>query len=105
MREFEAVVAADPLRTSVWGHLALLHGMDGDVEAVRRTIAAALDADPRRRVQFRLAAAEAYLRAGDKRRAIAAYRDCRWYDTGDLAAIYVRLAQLEREVEAEGARP
>jgi hypothetical protein len=105
MREFEAVVAADPLRTSVWGHLALLHGMDGDVEAVRRTIAAALDADPRRRVQFRLAEAEAYLRAGDKRRAIAAYRDCRWYDTGDLAAIYVRLAQLEREVEAEGARP
>jgi len=105
MREFEAVLAADPLRTSVWGHLALLQGMDGDVDAVRRTIAAALDADPRRRVQFRLAEAEAYLRAGDKRRAIAAYRDCRWYDTGDLAAIYVRLAQLEREVEAEGAQP
>jgi hypothetical protein len=72
---------------------------------VRRTIAAALDVEPRRRVQLRLAEAEAYLRAGDKRRAIGAYRDLSWYDTGDLAAVRERLAQLEREVEAEGARP
>ena len=97
IRELEAVVAADPLRTSVWGHLALLHGLDGDVEAVRTTIAAALRADPRSRVSLRLAEAEAYLKAGDKRRAIGAYRDLRWYDTGDLAGFRERLAELERE--------
>jgi hypothetical protein len=104
-RELEAVLAADPLRTAVWGHLALVYGIAGDVDAVRRTIAAALDVEPRRRVQLRLAEADAYLRAGDKRRAIGAYRDLRWYDTGDLAAVRERLAQLEREVEAAGARP
>ncbi len=104
IRELEAVVAADPLRTSVWGHLAVLRGLDGDLDAVQRTIAAALDVEPRRRVQLRLAEADAYLRAGDKRRAIGAYRDLRWYDTGDLAAVRERLAQLEREVEAEDAR-
>ena len=103
MRELEAVVAADPLRTSVWGQLAMLHGLDGDLEGVRRTIATALDAEPRRRVQLRLAEAEAYLRAGDKRRAIDAYRELRWYDTGDLSVIRERLAQLEREVKAEDA--
>lgn len=100
IRELEAVVAADPLRTSVWGQLAMLHGLDGDVEAVRATIDAALRADPRRRVQLRLAEADAYLQAGDKRRAIGAYRDLRWYDTGDLAPYRERLAQLEREVGA-----
>jgi hypothetical protein len=97
IRELEAVVAADPLRTSVWGHLAILHGLDRDVEAVRTTIAAAIHADPRSRVSFRLAEAEAYLQAGDKRRAIGAYRDLRWYDTGNLAGFRERLAELERE--------
>jgi hypothetical protein len=97
IRELEAVVAADPLRVSVWGHLALIHGLDGDAEAVRATIEAALRAEPRARVSLRLAEAEAYLRAGDKRRAIGAYKDLRWYDTGDLAGYRERLAQLERE--------
>ena len=97
IRELEAVVAADPLRTSIWGHLALLHGLDRDVDAVHTTIAAALRADPRFRVTLRLAEAEAYLQAGDKRRAIGAYRDLRWYDTGDVAAYRERLAELERE--------
>jgi tetratricopeptide (TPR) repeat protein len=97
IRELERVVSADPLRTSVWGHIALLHGLDHDVEAVRTTIAEGLRADPRRRVELRLAEAEAYLQAGDRRRAIEAYRDLRWYDTGDLAPFRERLAELERE--------
>jgi hypothetical protein len=105
VRELEAVLAADPLRTSVWGHLAMMRAFDGDLDAVRRTIAAGLEAEPRRRVQLRLAEADAYLQAGDKRRAIAAYRDLLWYDTGDLDAVRQRMTQLEREVEAERAGP
>jgi hypothetical protein len=105
IRELEAVVAADPLRTSAWTQLALLHGLDRDVQGVRATIAAALRAEPRRRVKFRLAEADAYLRAGDTVRAVGAYRDLRWYDTGDVAAFRQRLDELERQVAAERAAP
>lgn len=96
IRELEAVVAADPLRTSTWQHLALIHGLDRDVEGVRATIAAALAADPRNRVALRIAEAQAYLQAGDQSRAVEAYRDLRWYDTGDLAGYRQRLNELER---------
>ena len=95
VRELEAVVAADPLRTATWQHLALIYGLDHDVEGVRRTIAAALSADPRNRVALRIAEAQAYLEAGDQARAMEAYRDLRWYDTGDLAGYRKRLDELE----------
>jgi hypothetical protein len=97
LRELEAVVAADPLRTSTWQHLALIHGLDHDVESIRATIAAALRADPRNRVALRVAEAQAYLEAGDQSRAVEAYRDLRWYDTGDLAGYRERLDALERD--------
>jgi tetratricopeptide (TPR) repeat protein len=97
IRELEAVVAADPLRTSTWQHLALIHGMAGDVDAVRATIAEAIRLDPRSRVPLRLAEAEAYLKAGDEPRAIQAYRDLRWYDTGGTTGTREQLAELERK--------
>jgi tetratricopeptide (TPR) repeat protein len=97
IRELEAVVAAEPLRTSTWQHLALIRGLAGDVAGVRATIAQALRLDPRSRVALRLAEAEAYLKAGDEPRAIEAYRDLRWHDTGDTTAAREQLAELERK--------
>jgi hypothetical protein len=99
IRELEAEVAADPLRTSAWGYLAILHGLEHDVAAVRTSLAAALRTEPRRRVQLRLAEAEAYLLAGDKRSAIGAYRDLLWHDPGNTGGFRARLAELEREVD------
>ena len=44
--------------------------------------------------------AEAYLRAGDRRRALGAYRDLRWCDTSTVPWLRERVLQLERETES-----
>jgi hypothetical protein len=73
-RELETALRVDPFHVRGWGALALLEAAEGRPDQIALVIARAVDVDPRRAKDLRIYEGGAYLRAGDPRAALRAYR-------------------------------